>query len=119
MKNALITMSLAAAVLAGCASTPTHSTAVVQRENNQFEVTGIAKSQIMAKNNAVLAANQFCKRQSSVITNEQVKYNGVLDEKTGRMIDQATGIIGVFTGTKAPQMSRDDDYEISLQFYCK
>ena len=43
--------------LTACASTPTNTLAI-QKENNQYEVTGIGKTSLIAKNNAVSAAQK-------------------------------------------------------------
>ena len=118
MLKPLMGLALAGFVLSGCATTPNATTAI-QRENNQFDVTGLGKTRVLAMNNAVSVANKTCKSSSAVIMNEQVKYNGIVDEKTGRMIDQAAGVFGVLTGTKTAQVSRDDDYEVTLRFSCK
>lgn len=120
MKKTLTGLLLTSLVISGCATAPLDSTTVIQRENNQFEVTGLGKTKVLATNNAVTSANKFCKGKNTVVVNQQVKYNGVVEEKTGRMIDQAAGVIGVLLGGgKTPSMSRDDDYEVNLQFYCQ
>lgn len=119
MLKPLLSFATAGLLLAGCASTPSNTSTVIQRENNQFEVTGIGSTQLAAQNNAAAAANKACKSSSAVVVNQQVKYNGVVDEKTGRMIDQAAGVVGILTGTKTSKISRDDDYQVSLTFYCK
>lgn len=107
--------------LAGCASNPT-STNAIQLENNQFEVTGLGKTNVISKNNAITAANKTCGRNTPVVTNEKTDYNGVLkgvvDEQTGRMVEAAAGVIGTFTGKNA-SLAKDDDYHTTLTFYCK
>ena len=40
--------------LTACASTPTNTLAI-QKENNQYEVTGVGKTNLIAKNNAISA----------------------------------------------------------------
>lgn len=108
--------------LTACASTPTNTLAV-QKENNQYEVTGIGKTSLISKNNAISAAQKTCTRNTSaVVVDEKVAYQGVLkgvvDEQTGRMVEAAAGMIGTMTGTKA-SLSKDDDYLTTLTFYCK
>jgi hypothetical protein len=111
-----------ALVLTACASNPTSSLAI-QKENNQFEVTGVGKSNLIAKNNAVEAANKTCgNKATAVITDEKTEYNGalkgVVDEKTGQMIQAAAGVLGSITG-KSTGLNSDEDYQTVLNFYCK
>ncbi|OUY07451.1 hypothetical protein [Acinetobacter populi] len=123
MKNTfkpLITvMSVCAVIgLTACATQPTSSLAI-QRENNQYQVTGIGKNKITAQNNAVKAAQNTCKRGTTpVVSNESTQYNGVVDESTGKIINQAGSIAGVFLG-KDVNLSQDTDYNVTLDFYCK
>ncbi len=117
--TAVLTTAL---VLTACASNPTSSLAI-QKENNQFEVTGVGKSNLIAKNNAVEAANKTCgNKATAVITDEKTEYNGalkgVVDEKTGQMIQAAAGVLGSITG-KSTGLNSDEDYQTILNFYCK
>ncbi|AXY56475.1 hypothetical protein CDG60_07755 [Acinetobacter chinensis] len=117
--TAVLTTAL---VLTACASNPTSSLAI-QKENNQFEVTGVGKSNLIAKNNAVEAANKTCgNKATAVITDEKTEYNGalkgVVDEKTGQMIQAAAGVLGSITG-KSTGLNSDEDYQTVLNFYCK
>ncbi|ENX43241.1 hypothetical protein [Acinetobacter sp. NIPH 2100] len=124
MKKTLI-MSLLGGLALGltaCASTPTNTLAI-QKENNQYEVTGVGKTNLIAKNNAVTAAQKTCTRNTSpVVVDEKTAYQGVLkgvvDEQTGKMVEAAAGVIGTFTGKNA-SLARDDDYQTTLTFYCK
>ncbi|MCY1181605.1 hypothetical protein D9M73_221180 [compost metagenome] len=95
----------------------------VQKENNQFEVTGIGKTNLIAKNNAITAAQKTCSKSTSpVVVDEKTTYNGVLkdvvSEKTGQMVEAAAGVIGTLTGKNA-SLAKDDDYQTTLTFYCK
>ena len=108
--------------LTACASTPTNTLAI-QKENNQYEVTGIGKTSLIAKNNAVSAAQKTCTRNTSaVVVDEKTAYQGVLkgvvDEQTGKMVEAAAGVIGTLTGKNA-SLAKDDDYQTTLTFYCK
>ena len=114
----LVTLALIGLILTGCASTPNATTAI-QRENNQFEVTGLGKSKTIAMNNAASAANKTCRSSTPVVVNQDIKYNGVVSEQTGRIIEQAASVIGVLSGSGSNSISRDDDYEATLTFYCK
>ncbi|ONG41913.1 hypothetical protein BKE30_02190 [Alkanindiges hydrocarboniclasticus] len=114
----LAALALTGLILSGCASTPNATTAI-QRENNQFEVTGLGKSKTIAMNNAASAANKTCRSSTPIVVNEEIKYNGVVSEQTGRLIEQAASVIGVLSGSGSNSISRDDDYEAKLTFYCK
>ena len=108
--------------LTACASTPTNTLAI-QKENNQYEVTGIGKTSLIAKNNAISAAQKTCSRNTSpVVLDEKTAYQGVLkgvvDEQTGKMVEAAAGVIGTLTGKNA-SLAKDDDYQTTLTFYCK
>jgi uncharacterized protein (DUF2252 family) len=118
-----VTTSLASVLLlSACASTPTQSLAI-QKPNNQYEVTAVGKTQLIAKNNAISAANSTCgKSASPVVVDEKTEYNGalkgVLDEKTGQMVQAAAGILGSISGTNTG-LNKDDDYQTVLTFSCR
>jgi RNA 3'-terminal phosphate cyclase len=124
MKKTLI-MSLLGGLVIGltaCASTPTNTLAI-QKENNQYEVTGIGKTNLIAKNNAISAAQKTCTRNTSpVVVDEKTAYQGVLkgvvDEQTGKLVEAAAGVLGTITGKNA-SLAKDDDYQTTLTFYCK
>ena len=108
-------------VLTACATTPSQSLAI-QKENNQFEVTGLGKSQMIAKNNAIVAANTACgKKATPIVADEKSEYNGALkgvfDEQTGKMITAAAGVIGSVMGKGG--IEKDTDYQTTLTFTCK
>jgi len=115
------TTALFTILLTACASTPTSST-VIQKENNQFEVTGLGKTNIIAKNNAIAAANKTCKSSSPIVVSEKTEYNGalkgVVDDKTGQIIQSAAEVIGSIAGTNT-SMAKDTDYQTVVTFYCK
>lgn len=118
MFRPVILATFGVAMLAGCAVTPP-SAPVIQRENNQFETTGVGKTRAIALQAAMVSANKTCGRNQTIVLKDEVKYNGVVDEKTGRLIEQVGGAIGVLTGMKNPQIARDDDYEVTVTFYCR
>lgn len=108
-------------VLTACATTPSQSLAI-QKENNQFEVTGLGKNQMIAKNNAIVAANTACgKKAAPIVADEKSEYNGALkgvfDEQTGKMITAAAGVIGSVMGKGG--IEKDTDYQTTLTFTCK
>ena len=125
MKNQFVICSsiASALLLSACASnTPTQSLAI-QKANNQYEVTGVGKSTLISKNNAISAANSTCgKNAVPVISDEKSEYNGalkgVLDEKTGQMVQAAASVLGTITGNSG-NLSKDDDYQTVLTFTCK
>lgn len=109
-------------VLTACASNPTASLAI-QKENNQYEVTGIGKTNLIAKNNAISAAQKTCtKKTAPVVVDEKTAYQGVLkgvvDDETGKLVEAAAGVIGAVTGRNT-SLAKDDDYQTTLTFYCK
>ncbi|MDM1285992.1 hypothetical protein [Acinetobacter indicus] len=118
----LSAVATAALFLTACASNPTSSLAI-QKENNQYEVTGLGKSNIISKNNAISAANKTCgSRATPVVVDEQTTYNGalkgVVDEQTGQMIQAAATVLGTISGRNA-QLAQDDDYQTVLTFRCQ
>lgn len=124
MKNifGVLTLSTVAILLTACASNPTQTLAI-QKADNQYEVTGLGKSQIIAKNNAISAANTTCgKKATPIVSNEKTEYNGALkgvfDEQTGKMITAAAGVLGSVLGTNT-NIEKDTDYQTTLTFSCK
>ena len=123
MKKTLVLSSLIGfAFLTACATTPNNSLAI-QKENNLYEVTGLGKSNIIAKNNAISAANKTCgSRATPVLVDEKTNYNGalkgVVDEQTGQMIQAAATVLGTIAGRNT-DIARDDDYQTVLTFRCQ
>ena len=122
-KTLILGSTLASALLLGaCSSNPVNNTIAIQKPNNQYEVTGLGKSEVIAKNNAVLAANQTCGKSIAIVLDEKTTYNGalkgVVDEQTGKMIQAAAGILGTIAG-KSADISKDDDYQTVLTFQCQ
>ncbi len=109
-------------LLSACSSNPVNNTIAIQKPNNQYEVTGLGKSEVIAKNNAVLAANKTCGKSIAIVLDEKTTYNGalkgVVDEQTGKMIQAAAGILGTIAG-KSADISKDDDYQTVLTFQCQ
>ncbi|WP_201574333.1 hypothetical protein [Psychrobacter sp. H8-1] len=117
-KTATLTATLAAALaLSACQSTP--SSPVIQRANSIYETTGIADTKIKAQKNAIDSAQKTCRGKQVIIVDDKVTYNGVLDERTGRMVGQAGAVIGSIFGTGTPDLSRNDDYEYKINFRCQ
>ena len=54
-----------------------------------------------------------------IIVDDTVKYNGILNERTGRMVGQVGSVVGSIFDTGTPDLSRDDDYEYKINFRCQ
>lgn len=124
MKKSL-TLSMVAAtgfILTACASTPSQTLAI-QNANNQYEVSGLGKNQVIAKNNAITAANKTCgKNTAPVLVSEKTEYNGalkgVVSEKTGQMVTAATNVLGTVL-SKSIGIEKDTDYQTVITFTCR
>lgn len=113
----VMVMTITATLLTACQTAPVPS--VIKRPNNVFETTGLGKSKLLAQQNALSHAKAQCGRMASpVVLTDTVQYNGVLDESTGRMADQAIGAISGIFG-KSRSIARDDDYEYTITFRCE
>ena len=117
-KTAAFGATLAAALaLSACQSTP--SSPVIQRANATYETTGIADTKVKAQQNAIDSAQKTCRSKQVIIIEDTVNYNGILDERTGRIVGQAVAVLGSIFGTGSPDLSRDDDYEYTISFRCQ
>lgn len=103
--------------LSACQTTPTAP--VMQRANSTYETTGLGKTKVQAQQNALTSAKKTCGIRQPIVITDNVKFNGVLDERTGRMVEQAGSVIGAVLGTRTPNLSRDDDYEYTINFRCQ
>ena len=65
------------------------------------------------------SAKKTCGSRRAIVVKDEVRYNGVFNEKTGRMIDQMGSIAGAVLGTGSPNLSRDDDFEYDISFRCQ
>ena len=117
-KTASLTATLVAALsLSACQSTP--SSPVIQRANSIYETTGIADTKVKAQQNAIDSAQKTCRSKQVIIVDDNVKYNGILNERTGRMVGQVGAVVGSIFGTGTPDLSRSDDYEYTINFRCQ
>ena len=117
-KTASLAATMVAAIaLSACQSTP--SSPVIQRADSTYETTGLGDTKVKAQQNAIASANKTCRSRQVIVVKDTVKYNGVLDERMGRMVGQAGAVIGTILGTGSPALSRDDDYEYTINFRCK
>lgn len=113
----MILIMAASTVMTACQTTPTAP--VIQRANATYETTGLGISKNKALENALTSAKQTCHNKQIIVIKDNVKYNGLLDEKTGRVVDQAGVIVGTVLGTRTPKIARDDDYEYTINFKCQ
>ena len=67
--------------MTACQSTPTAP--VIQRADSTYETTGLGKTKIQAQENALASAKKTCGSRQAVIVKDEVRYNGVFNEKTG------------------------------------
>ncbi|MEL0619121.1 hypothetical protein [Psychrobacter sp. UBA3480] len=117
-KTASLTATLVVALaLSACQSTP--SSPVIQRANSIYETTGIADTKVKAQQNAIDSAQKTCRSKQVIIVDDNVKYNGILNERTGRMVGQVGAVVGSIFGTGTPDLSRSDDYEYTINFRCQ
>ncbi len=89
-------------LLSACASTPSNSLAI-QKADNQYEVTGIGKTALIAKNNAIEAAAKTCgSKATAIVSDEKTEYQGalkgVVSDETGKMIQAAASVLGSISG---------------------
>ncbi len=112
--GAILTSVLA---LSACQSTP--SSPVIQRANSIYETTGIADTKVKAQQNAIDSAQKTCRSKQVIIVDDNIKYNGILNERTGRMVGQVGSVVGSIFGTGTPDLSRNDDYEYKINFRCQ
>ena len=105
-------------LLSACQSTSNHAP-VMTRADNTYETTGLGKTKTEATTAALNAANKQCGVRKAVVIEDEVRYNGVVDERMGRVIEQGVGMVGAVLGTKTPNLSRDDDYEHHIKFKCQ
>lgn len=103
--------------LSACQSTP--SSPVMQRANSIYETTGLANSKIKAQQNALTSAKGTCRSKQVIVVDDKVTYNGILNERAGRMIGQVGGMVGSVLGAGSTDFSRDDDYEYTINFRCQ
>lgn len=115
--SAIATMLMTTMVLGACQSTP--SSPVIQRANSIYETTGVADTKIKAQQNALTSAKSTCRTKQVIIVEDKVTYNGILDERTGRMVGQVGAVVGSIFGTGSTDLSREDDYEYKINFRCQ
>lgn len=119
LKILLLAALVPSLLLAACATTP--SSLVIPRENSQYDTVGVGKTRLVAMNQAIKSANSTCQSQRGqmVVVSDKTRYNGVVDEQTGRIIERVGSAVGAIAGIASPSMSRDDDYEVTVTFRCQ
>lgn len=103
--------------ITGCASTASNTLAI-QKPNKQFEVTGQGKTQIIAQNNALRAAQETCRRRQVIVTQTDHQDMGIGSDPIGGVIQRAGYIVGAVTGRHV-DFSQDTDHQVTLNFYCQ
>ena len=117
-KAATMSAALAAALtLSACQSTP--SSPVIQRANAIYETTGLGSTKVKAQQNALDSAKNTCRSRQVIVVNDELTYNGILDERAGRVVGQVGAVVGSIFGTGSPNLSRDDDFEYNISFRCQ
>lgn len=116
--NKIAPIALSAVLLSACASTQSTSP-IIARADTTFETTGLGKTKLIAQENALTAAKKQCKIRTPIIIKDTIIYNGVINELTGRIIEQSIHVAGAIFGTPSPKLSRDDDYEYNIRFKCQ
>ena len=93
----------------------------VKRKKKDKSPTVAMGKKLEALGKAMQGAEEYCTRQRAtpVVIDEQTKYNGVISEQTGRVVEQVGAVVGAITGVASPQLAREDDYEVSLRFRCQ
>lgn len=119
-KTIALTTALAATLTLGACQS-TSSSPVIQRADATYETTGIGATKIKAQQNAVDSANKACRNKQVIVLKDKTTFNGILNERTDRMVGQMGAIVGSVLGTdsQAPKLSRDDDYEYTINFRCQ
>lgn len=104
-------------VLSACQSTP--DVPVIARADSTFEITGLGTTKTQAQSSALNNAKKYCHHKTPIIISDKTTYNGVIDEKMGRVLEQGVGMVGAVLGKSTPSLSRDDDYEYLIKFRCQ
>ncbi|OAV21573.1 hypothetical protein AO372_0891 [Moraxella catarrhalis] len=114
----LLAIATAATLLSACASTST-TAPVITRADGVHETTGLGATKTKAQESALAAAKKQCGIRSPIVVSDKMTYNGILNERTGRMIEQGVSVAGAIFGQSAPKLSRDDDFEYTVKFRCQ
>lgn len=113
----LAVIAFVATGLTACQSTSTGP--VITRADSTYETTGLGKTKIIAQNNALASAKKQCGYKNPVVLTDTTTYNGVIDERMGKVVEQGARVVGTILGTGTPNLSRDDDYEYFIKFQCQ
>lgn len=108
-------VALMAVALTACQT----SAPVISRSNATYETIGLGKSKNAARQHALTSAKQQCGLRTPIVLKDSVRYNGVLDERTGRLVEQGAVVVGSVLGRNVPSLARDDDYEYTVSFRCQ
>lgn len=114
----LLAVAILGGLLSACTSTST-TAPVITRTDGVHETTGLGATKTKARESALAAAKKQCDIRSPIVVSDKMTYNGILDERTGRMIEQGVSVAGAIFGQSAPKLSRDDDFEYTVKFRCQ
>lgn len=117
MKKSLAVVALGG-LLSACTGTST-TAPVITRIDGVHETTGLGATKTKAQESALAAAKKQCGIRSPIVVSDKMTYNGILNERTGRMIEQGVSVAGAIFGQSAPKLSRDDDFEYTVKFRCQ
>lgn len=112
-----LALLLTVGMMVGCQTTPT--TPVMQRVNQVYETTGFGSSKVKAQRMALANAKSTCGIKSPIILTDKITYNGVLDERTDRVIQKAGQIATSVLGLGKASLASDEDYEFAITFRCE
>lgn len=112
-----LALLLTVGMMVGCQTTPT--TPVMQRANQVYETTGFGSSKVKAQRMALANAKSTCGIKSPIILTDKITYNGVLDERTDRVIQKAGQIATSVLGLGKASLASDEDYEFAITFRCE
>lgn len=118
MKTKIACIAMTAAVLSACASTQS-TLPVIARADASYETTGLGKTKLDAQRHALNTAQKQCGSKTPIIIKDNHTYNGIIGEQAGRVLDKGMGVVGLILGTPTPELSRDDDYEYTINFKCQ
>lgn len=118
MKNSQLNTGVLSSCLLLTACATSLPANVIPRENNLYETTAMGNSRFVAQQNALKNAEKTCHFKKLVVIEDNTTYNGVVDEQTGKILEQVSSVANVIFDTKLPKVARDDDYTAFMRFRC-
>lgn len=104
--------------LAACAGSPSRSV-VIPYEDGRYTSTAVGESEREALQVAVDGANAECARarQSLAVKRSSTKYKGVLTPELNKTVKEIHRVIDATA--PVPDLSSDEDYEVTVDFGCR